>query len=297
MATIGLTAFKFGVAYLSGSLGVFSEAVHSLLDLISAAVSFFTVRHAIKPADDDHPFGHGKIETLSSFFEALLLFIAGVLIIIEGIHHIKNPHAIAYEEWAIAVIFVSMVVSYLMYRHNGSAARETESPALHVNALHFLSDVVASVGVLLGLILLKVTHWTIIDPMIAFGVAGYILLISFHQVKVALMELTDIQLPTSEVQEIVSLLSGFKDRTIEAHDIRTRKSGVVRHIDFHLVVCGDMTVDESHGVCDEMEAKILEKFPGSSINIHVEPCEKPRTDCYKSCSIYQGSKSRRDHVF
>jgi cation diffusion facilitator family transporter len=278
-------------------LGVLSEAIHSLLDLLSAAVSFFTIRHAIKPADDDHPFGHGKYENVSSFLEALLLLVAGVLIIFEGLDHLKNPHAIAHEELAIGVIFVSMIVSWYMYKHNGAAARETESPALHVNALHFLSDVVASAGVLVGLIVLKITHWEIIDPIIAFGVAGYILMISVSQVRASLRQLTDIQLPESEIKAITEILDDFKDRTIEAHDLRTRRSGVTRHIDFHLVVCGDMTVDESHSVCDDLESKILEKYTGSSINIHVEPCERPRTDCHLSCPVYQGNKPRRESVF
>jgi cation diffusion facilitator family transporter len=296
-ATIGLTGFKFGVAYLSNSLGVLSEAVHSLLDLVSAAISFFTIRHAVKPADHDHPFGHGKYENVSSFLEALLLLVAGALIIYEGVDHLKNPHEVVHGELAIAVIFISMIVSWYMYKHNSGAARDTESPALHVNALHFLSDVIASAGVLVGLVMLRITHWAIIDPIIAFFVAAYILWISISQVRASFRELTDIQLPESEIRHITEILDEFKDRTIEAHDLRTRRSGVVRHIDFHLVVCGDMTVDESHSVCDDMEAKILEKYPGSSINIHVEPCERSRTDCHLSCPVYNGNKSRRESVF
>jgi cation diffusion facilitator family transporter len=177
----------------------------------------------------------------------------------------------------------SLGVSYVIYRHNASAASETESSALHVNALHFLSDVIAGLGVLIGLVILKFTGWLLIDPIIAFAVAAYILIISAKQVKVALQELSDTQLPGYEIQAIRNLMTGFHEKMIEAHELRTRKSGATRHIDFHLVVCGQMTVEASHSVCDQLESKITGLFPQASVNIHVEPCEKEKTQCHLSC--------------
>jgi cation diffusion facilitator family transporter len=284
IVTVGLTAMKLIAAYMSDSVGVLSEGIHSFLDLISAALSFFTVRAAGKPADYDHPFGHGKIETLSSLFESLLLAVAAILITLEAADHFRNPHPIQHGAMAIGVMVVSLVVSYFTYRHNLLAAQETESSALHVNALHFLSDVVASVGILLGLVILELTGWLLVDSFIAFMVAIYILFISARQVKVALAELADTKLPTDELAQIKALVNECGG-SIEAHDIRTRRSGDTRHIDFHLVVCGRTTVDESHSLCDEVEAKITSVFPRASVNIHVEPCEKGRTACQSSCPI------------
>ncbi len=284
-ATIGLTLFKLAAGLLSGSVGVISEAIHSFLDLISAALSFFTVRAAGQPADKDHPYGHGKIETLSSLFEALLLVVAAAWIVYEGIDHLRHPRPLQHAYLAISVIFVSGVVSYVMYLHNKAAAVETESSALHVNALHFLSDVVASGGILIGLILLKLTGWMVLDSIMAFAVAVYIFGISVEQVKKALFELADSQLPDNEIELIRGLLNRFKARTIEAHELRTRRSGSTRHIDFHLVVCGSLTVDESHTVCDDLEKAILETYPKSSVNIHVEPCTEARVKCTTSCSV------------
>ncbi|MGK5088984.1 cation diffusion facilitator family transporter [Bdellovibrionota bacterium FG-2] len=284
-ATIGLTLFKLAAGLLSGSVGVLSEAIHSFLDLISAALSYFTVRAAGQPADHDHPYGHGKIETLSSLFEALLLVVAAAWIIYEGIDHLLHPRPLQYEYLAIAVIFVSGVVSYLMYLHNKEAAVQTESSALHVNALHFLSDVVASGGILIGLILLKLTGWMVLDSIMAFVVAVYIFVISIEQIKKSLLELADSQLPDDEIAIIRGLLNRFQARTIEAHELRTRRSGSTRHIDFHLVVCGSLTVDESHTVCDDLEKAILETYPRSSVNIHVEPCIEARTECTSVCNV------------
>ena len=291
--TVGLTIMKLGVGVFSGSIGVISEGVHSFLDLISATVAFFTVREAGKPADREHPFGHGKIETLSSLFESLFLVAAALLIVTEGYRHFRNPQPIDHENLAIGTILISMIVSYWVYRQNHATAQTTESSAIRVNALHFLSDVAASGGILIGLILLKFTGWLIIDPIMAFAVAAYILLISAQQVKQALNELTDTQLPTDEVKKIEEILDDFtvtRKRAIEAHDLRTRRSGATRHIDFHLLVCGEMSVNESHGVCDDIETEISAVFPNASVNIHVEPCEANSASCREHCAEWRKNK-------
>ena len=284
------------MAWLTGSVGVLSEGIHSLLDLVSAGVAFFTIREAGKPADLEHPFGHGKFETLSSLFESLLLVVAAGLIIYEGFEHVSHPEAVRYPGLAIATIAVSLIVSYGVYRQNSRAALETDSSAIRVNALHFLSDVVASAGILLGLVILKFTGWLIVDSLMAFGVAAYILFISFGQVKVALLELTDTQLPDGEISTIRAILEDFHEYpSIEAHDLRTRKSGAQRHVDFHLVVCGKMSVEESHSVCDEIEAKIGSVFPHVSVNVHVEPCGVESNPCHDACPIFKSFQEKGSH--
>lgn len=289
-ATVGLTAIKLWAAYYSHSVGVLSEGIHSFLDLVSASLSFFSVREAGKPADIDHPFGHGKIETLSSLFEALLLTVAAGLIIFEGIDHYRNPTPLQHQNVAVGVILFSLIVSYGVYRHNSHAARETESSAIHVNALHFFSDVIASIGVLVGLITIEFTGWTLLDPFIAWGIALYILFVSVKQVKIALRELSDRQLPEDELLAVRTALDEFKEKIIEAHEIRTRKSGATRHIDFHLVVCRYLTVEESHTLCDQIESRISNLFSMSSVNIHVEPCQHVRTQCYLQCPLSPSRK-------
>jgi cation diffusion facilitator family transporter len=288
-ATVLLTVIKLSVAFFSGSVGVLSEGIHSFLDVVSAALAFFTVREAGKPADEDHPFGHGKIETLSSLFEALLLVVAAGIIIFEGVNQLQNPEPIHHTWIAMGTIGFSIAVSYYVYKNNIQAARKTESSALTVNSLHFLSDVVASVAILVGLVLLKLTGKIVIDALMAFAVAAYILVVSAKQVKEALLELSDKQLPEIEIRQIREILETFKEKMIEAHDLRTRRSGATRHVDFHLVVCRYMTVETSHAVCDEMESELLAKFPNASVNIHVEPCEIQITHCNLSCPLYPQS--------
>ena len=284
-ATVLLTFLKLSVAFISGSVGVLSEGIHSFLDLVSASLAFFTVREAGKPADKDHPYGHGKIETLSSLFESLLLIVAAGLIVYEGVRQIRNPDPIHYPGAAMIVMLISIGISYVVYLYNGKAATATDSSALHVNSLHFLSDVVASVAILIGLLVLKLTGWVLIDSIMAFAVAAYILMLSARQVKNALIELSDTQLPESEIQAIRKILDSFQGKIIEAHDLRTRKGGATRHVDFHLVVCRYMTVESSHEVCDGMEEALLSAYPRASVNIHVEPCEAQITHCDQACPI------------
>lgn len=271
-------------------MGVLSEAIHSLLDLASAAVSYVTVREAGKPADREHPFGHGKIETLSSLFESFLLLAAAGWMVWEGVDRLKSPQEISHEWVAIGTMAISLVVSYLAYLHNMSAAIQTESSALRVNALHFLSDVAASIGVLFGLLLIQFTGWLWVDSVMAFAVAIYIVAISYKQVRDSLLELIDVQLPQHEIDTINATLDPFRKRVLEIHDLRTRRSGATRHIDFHLVVCGVFTVNDSHAICDEMEAALEAEFPQASVTIHVEPCAHIEYGCNTVCA-YEKKKN------
>ena len=260
-------------------MGVLSEALHSGLDVVSALIAFFTVRAAVRPADRDHPFGHGKIETLSSLFESLLLVVAAAWIFFEALEHVRQPQPVLHQNLAIWTILVSALVSFFMYRHNSLAATQSESSAIQANSLHFLADAVSSCGILVGLLLLKFTGWLIIDPVIALLVALYILAISIPQIKRALFELADVQLPVDEVVRIESLVNEYKNQFIDFHDLRTRKSGSIRHIDFHLTVCGRLSVHQSHTLCDEIETSLLRSFQNASINIHVEPCDPKQHMC------------------
>lgn len=275
------------MGWASGSVGVISEGLHSLLDLISAAVAFFTIRAAGKPADHEHPFGHGKFETLSSLLESVLLAAAAAWIFYEGAAHWAHPQPIQHETLAMFTIFISVVVSYGVYRQNIQAAQISDSRAIHVNALHFLSDVVASLGVLLGLVVMKITGWYRVDSLIAFSIAIYILWISARQVLESLRELADRQLPEVEVNRVESILREFQcehsDFVIESHDLRTRKSGSSRQMDFHLLLCGEMSVNHSHQLCDEAEARLQKAFPTADVTIHVEPCEHAQAGCTKQC--------------
>jgi len=270
-ATLFLTGSKIAIGLKSNSVGVLSEGIHSALDMLSATVAFFTIREAGKPADADHPYGHGRIETLSSFLEALLLVPAALFILIEAYHHYKNPAPLTHSGLALGVIGLSLVISWVGYAHNMSAAKKTNSSAIKLNALHFLADAVTCAGVLVALLLIQWTGLSWIDPLVAVLIAIYIFAISWRQIKKAWHELTDTVLPPDDEQKIKRVLDQFLNRVIEYHDLKTRRSGVKRFVEFHLIVEGTMTVDESHTICDEIEADLQKLFDEVDVTIHVEP--------------------------
>lgn len=253
------------------------EGLHSSLDLVSALLAVLTMREALKPADSDHPFGHGKIETLAAFTEAVLLVVAAIYTAYHATHLLMEPRHLQHETVAILTMAGTLFISYGVYRHNIAAAKATQSTAVYVNAMHFLADVLTSVGVVVGLIVAWLTGWLWVDPVIAYGVSAYVIYVAYQLLSQALGELVDVQLPESEVQKIRELVFQFKDRFISMQNLRTRKSGAFRHIDFHLLVCGHLSVNRSHELCDEIEARIEAEIPNATIKIHVEPCSMTKT--------------------
>lgn len=292
VSALGLTIIKFTAALLSHSVSMLSEAMHSLLDLISATVAFFAVQEAAKPADAGHPFGHGKIETLSSLFESLFLMGAAVFIFSESIGHLRNPKAIENENLALVVMLISIVVSYLVYLHNRYAGKVTESAAIAVNATHFLSDMLTSVTVVIALVLIRFTEWMYWDGIFGIGIGCYLFYAVYQQTRDAILELVDVQLPRHEIERVRKAILPFQPRFVEVHDLRTRKGGTVRYIDFHLLVCAWMSVNESHELCDEMEAAIEREFPSAMVSIHVEPCHHRTQNCHLTCPIVKELKSK-----
>lgn len=288
-----LSVSKLVVAGATGSIGVLSEAIHSGLDLLSSLVTFFTVRASARPADWDHPFGHGKLENLSALLEAFLLLVAAGYIVFESASRWKSgEHTVVHMDWALAVTAVSVVVNLYVYFQNRSVGKAEESIAIETNAYHFLTDVFSSLAVLLGLILLQLTGWSFLDPLIAVLIAVYILWVAIVQMKKSVAELSDVTLPTSEVEKIEGLIKKHSQSFLNFHDLRTRKSGFVRHVDFHLTVCQEQKVKAAHHVCDEIEEDVMGAFKEASVNIHIEPCGNHGPACTDTCRFYGKPKTQ-----
>ncbi len=293
-ATFFLTVAKIGVSIVTGSVGVLSEAIHSGLDLISSLVTFFVVRASVRPADWDHPFGHGKIESLSAMLEAVLLLVAGVYIVYEGVSKWAAPeHQVHHLGWGLAVTGVSVLINLGVYFQNRNVAVEEESLAIETNSFHFLTDVFSSLAVFLSLGVIHFTHWIFLDPLIALVIAIYVFWVGVEQIKKCVAELSDSTLPDSEVAQIKGVLARHDDEYLSYHDLRTRKAGAVRHVELHLEVCSDQRVQEAHAVCDLIEVDMQKCFREVDINIHVEPCGNHGPECKTVC---QFTKAPRNQV-
>jgi cation diffusion facilitator family transporter len=283
-----LTAMKVVVGILTFSISIISEAVHSGIDLVASGIAAYSVQKAAQPADKDHKFGHGKFENISGLFESMLILVAAVIIIYEaGLKIFEGPilHVI---ELGILVMLVSVVVNILVSRKLYEVARRTDSIALEADAAHLRADVWTSLGVLLGLGAIRlgqlwgVNNLLYLDPIVAIFVAGIIIYVAVKLTKRSFVDLTDVSLPEDEEKAIERIIEDHWSQYIEFHKMRSRKAGAERHIDLHLVVSKNVTVDEAHSLAEHIETDIQAEFPGSQVLIHVEPCDGECDMCKKT---------------
>ncbi|HZK43958.1 MAG TPA: cation diffusion facilitator family transporter [Syntrophomonadaceae bacterium] len=267
--TLMLSKFIVGISI--GSVSVISEAIHSANDLLASFIAVFAVKKSSDPPDERHPYGHGKIENVSGTIEALLIFIAAILIINEAIKKITTGSQVDAIGWGIAVMGISAVINWFVSAYLLKVAHETDSIALEADGMHLRTDVYTSLGVFVGLIMIHFTGWNIIDPIAAILVALLIIKAAYDLTKKAFMPLVDVALDDEIIMVIEDILAEEKDCYLEYHDLRTRKAGRESHIDFHLVIDEEKTVKEAHDICDKIETRIKDAIPYAHILIHVEP--------------------------
>ena len=279
-----LIVLKLIIGIMMQSVSVISEAVHSGIDLIAAIIAWFSIREAGKPADDEHHFGHGKIENVAGTIEAVLIFGAAFYIIWEAVHKLRTGSMeIESLGWGAAVMAVSAVSNYLVSRHLLNVALKTDSVALEADAMHLRTDVYTSVGVLGGLVAIKLTGIAILDPIVAIVVALMIIKAAWDLTKTAFFHILDVKLPDDEEAQIHDVMNRYTHRFIEYHKLRTRKSGHIRHIDMHLVVPKQMTVEAGHALAHQITADIEKCLAHSHILVHIEPCASDCVKCAVEC--------------
>jgi cation diffusion facilitator family transporter len=281
-----LTSSKVVVGLVSGSVSILSEGIHSAIDLLAACIAFFAVRESGKPADARHAYGHGKIENLSGTIEALLIFVAVFFIVREAVIKINAIVSGAGGEigglafsLGLIVMGCSALINIFVSYHLMKVARKTDSVALEADALHLRTDVYTSAGVFVALLVIWLTGWYILDPIIALAVAAMITKAAFDLLKKAFFPLIDTSLPEAEKEIITGVLAGHNEEILEYHDLRTRKAGADRHVDLHLVVPKLKSVGEVHELCDLIEQEICAQLPGAQVLIHAEPCDIAPSQC------------------
>ena len=279
-----LVIAKFVVGIMSGSVSILSEAVHSGIDLIAAIIAWFAVRESGKPADDEHNFGHGKIENVAGTIEAVLIFGAALYIIWEAVHKlIKGTAEIENLGIGAVVMGFAALANYLVSRHLLSVAIKTDSVALEADAMHLRTDVYTSAGVLAGLAAIKLTGITMLDPIVAIVVACLILKAAYDLTKSAFFHILDIKLPDDEEAIIHDVMKENAQHFLEYHKLRTRKSGHIRHIDMHLEVPKLMTVEMGHKLSHQISDDIEKRLDHSHVLVHIEPCEGICDTCTVVC--------------
>jgi cation diffusion facilitator family transporter len=274
---ISLAAMKLAAGLATGSLAVISSAVDSLLDILMSGVNFMAIRQAEQPADERHPYGHGKFETIATIFQSIVIAVSGGWICFEAVRRLQSGSEVNQPLGGIAVMIVSLVASLLITRYLRRIAKETDSSALEADALHFAMDVYTNLALLLGLLLLFFFDLPWIDPAMSLAVACYILYQAFGLLNHAMRDILDEQLPDALRADIEQLIDTHKGELFDYHNLRTRRAGSQKLIDFHLTVCKHLSVDEAHRITDELEEKIASRVRGSDVTIHIEPCHL--SDC------------------
>ncbi len=265
-----LIILKLIVGFITNSVSILSEAIHSSLDLVAAIIAYFSVRVSGNPADERHPYGHGKVENVSGVIEAILIFIASAWIILEAVKKIITPEEASSLGLGSLVMLVSAGVNSFVSHRLYKVARKTNSIALEADALHLKTDVFTSLGVALGLLMIKITGLHILDPFIAIAVACFIIYESAMLLKKAFSPLLDTSLSVAEVERIEAILD---EMDVSYHDLRTRAAGHQRFIEFHLSAPAGETLEKIHRQCDEIENRLACEFSDLNIIIHPEPDE------------------------
>jgi cation diffusion facilitator family transporter len=279
---ISLVLLKVAVSVITGSISILAQAVDGFLDLFAVVISLWAVRIAAKPADEEHPFGHGKVENIAAIIQAMLIFTVGGLIIYSAVRRIMTGATVELTEAGIGVMLVSIVASIFLSRHLLKVARAADSIALEANARNITADVYSAAAVLAGLVAIRITGLNILDPIIALLVALFILKVAYDVLRSSFGGLIDVRLSPDEEGIIESAIMEHKGEIVGFHQLRTRKAGNQRYIDLHLVMPSSRNIDEAHQICDHLEQDIAGKLHQANVTIHVEPCGE---EC-EQCPIY-----------
>ncbi|HWJ72696.1 MAG TPA: cation diffusion facilitator family transporter [Kaistia sp.] len=262
---------KYAAYLATGSVALFSDALESIVNLVTALAAFWAIQVSRKPADTDHQFGHHKAEYFAAVLEGVLIVVAALLIARQAwiSYNLNLAPENTLHGLAINAVATAVNSAWAMYLFR--FGRRRRSPAFIAEAWHLTSDVISSVGVIIGLVLVVITGWTVLDPLVAVIVAVNILWSGWKVIRDSVSGLMDEAVSRSVDTEIRAIIATEAEGAIEVHDLRTRSAGRATFIEFHLVVPGSMSVASAHSICDRIEAALMKAVEGAEVSIHVEP--------------------------
>ena len=267
-----LILLKVAAGVLTGSIALITEAIHSAVDLVASVIAFYSVRKAEQPADEDHLYGHAKVENLAAAIEGLLIVLGAAIIIFESVGRLPDPPHLESLGVGIAVIALSTVVNLAVSRFLYRQAKTHDSPALEGDAAHLRTDAFTSLGVLAGLILVQTTGVDVLDPIVALIVAAAIVFSGVRIVTRSSRVLVDEALPADELDQIREAIETSGAPEIHGfHKLRARRAGSRRYIDLHVQFKDGTSLERAHAISHELTAAIQERIRGADVLIHLEP--------------------------
>lgn len=270
-------AMKLAAWYVTGSVGLLSDAAESVVNLVAALIAVGAVTVSERPADEDHQYGHSKAEYFSAGVEGAMIFIAAAFILVVSVERLINPAPLESMGLGLGISVVAAVINGIVGMALVRAGTRHRSPTLRADGKHLITDVITSVGVVVGLLLALVTGWEILDPIVAIGVAINILFIGYKLVRESGMGLMDGTLPEEDNRAIEEVLERHREPgRVDFHELRTRESGKWRFVEFHALVPGEWSVERGHDLVESVEQEIHAVLPNSHITSHLEPIEDDR---------------------
>ncbi len=271
------TTIKLVGAVLTGSVSLLSEALHSATDVVASLFAYIGVRVGSVPPDENHPYGHGKVETLAGFGESVLLILIVFYLLFEGVRRLFQGSELASLEVGMGVMLFSTITSLIVGLYVSKVGKRTRSLALQSNGQHLMIDFWTSAGLVVALGVMRFTGWLWIDAVLAIAIALWLLRGAYRLAHQAFHELIDHCLPESEIAQIDTILRGMPG-VLSYHQLRTRRSGAMRYIDLHIVVPSDWNLETAHKVADQLEKQIESVLAPAQCVIHVDPYDPERAN-------------------
>lgn len=271
LIAVVVLALKYAAYAMTNSVGLYSDALETLINLAAAFAVLVALWLGEKPADHNHQFGHHKAEYLSAVAEGVLVVLAAITIFMEALDVFQAPRDLSVPIIGLVLNGLAGVINAVWAYALVHIGRQLRSPALVADGRHLFTDVVTSIGVLAGVGLAKLTGLNWLDPLLAMFVGVSILWTGWQLIRGSLSGLMDEAIDQEELQQLRQTIMGNADGAIEAHDIRTRHAGRVIFVEFHLVVPSKMTVYAAHAICDRIENALKKEMPHAVVTIHVEP--------------------------
>jgi cation diffusion facilitator family transporter len=272
-----LILLKVIAGSITGSVALLTEALHSSIDLIASVVAFFSVRKAVAPADDEHRYGHEKIENVAAGIEGMLILVGSGVIVFEAVRRLIEGSEVHDLGFGIVVIAISLVANLAVGAFVARRARQTESAALEGDAAHLRTDALTSGGVLVGLIAVQFTGEAWIDPVVALVVAVAIVWSGVRILSRSARVLVDEALPGEELEDIQQAVRSFGPRGVAGfHQLRTRRAGARRYVDLHVQFRSGTTLEDAHDIAHGLQDAITARLRGADVLIHLEPEDRVR---------------------
>jgi cation diffusion facilitator family transporter len=271
IVAVTVMGLKYLAYWVTGSVALYSDALESIVNLITAMVALYAIHVSDQPADRRHQFGHHKAEYFSAVIEGVLIVVAALLIFREAYDAILRPRTLSEPLTGLTINGLATAINAGWSFFLLTWGRRQRSPALVGDGWHLMTDVATSVGVIVGLLLAMLTGWQTLDPALAALVGANILWAGWRLVRESVSGLMDEAVTADVARHIRDVISSNAEGALEAHDVKTRSAGRVTFIELHLVVPGSMTVAASHAICDRIETALTEAVPGAQVLIHVEP--------------------------